>query len=140
MWTIFKVFIDSVTILLLFYVLVFWPPGMWDLSSPTRDRTRTPCTGRGSLNHWAAREVPTRHILFFLNENSFLLTMRSSKSHVQIISKSLRKKVVEDTFGGSSPCPPRSRYLRRPGARGFLSGPAGTCRWAEGWRVGTPGA
>ena len=25
MWTIFKVFIGSVTILLLFYVLVFWP-------------------------------------------------------------------------------------------------------------------
>ena len=37
MWTFFlKVFIVFVTILLLFYVLVFWPPGMWDLSSPTR--------------------------------------------------------------------------------------------------------
>ena len=34
MWTIFKVFIEFVTILLLFYVLVFWPWGMWDLSSP----------------------------------------------------------------------------------------------------------
>ena len=33
MWTIFKVFIEFVTILLLFYVLVFWPQGMWDLSS-----------------------------------------------------------------------------------------------------------
>ena len=57
MWTIFKVFIEFVTILLLFYVLVFWPQGMWDLSSPARDRTRTPCTGRRSLNHWTAREV-----------------------------------------------------------------------------------
>ena len=37
MWTIFKVFIEFVTILLLFYVLVFWPRGTWDLSSPTRD-------------------------------------------------------------------------------------------------------
>ena len=37
MWTIFKVFIEFVTILLLFYVLVFWPRGMWALSSPTRD-------------------------------------------------------------------------------------------------------
>ena len=40
MWTIFKVFIDFVTILLLVYVfwfLVFWPRGMWDLSSQTRD-------------------------------------------------------------------------------------------------------
>ena len=58
MWTIFKVFIEFVTILPLFYVLVFWPRGMWDLSSLTRDRTHTPCTGRWSLNHWTAREVP----------------------------------------------------------------------------------
>ena len=49
MWTIFKVFIEFVTILLLFYVLVLWPRGMWDLSSLTRDRTRTPCVGRWSL-------------------------------------------------------------------------------------------
>ena len=42
MWTIFKVFIEFVTILLLFYVLVFWPWGMWDPSSPTRDWTRSP--------------------------------------------------------------------------------------------------
>ena len=46
MWTIFKVFIEFVTILLLFYALVFWPQGMWDLSSLTRDRTRTACIGR----------------------------------------------------------------------------------------------
>ena len=39
----FKVFIELVTILLLFYLLVFWPRGMWDLSSPTRDWPRTPC-------------------------------------------------------------------------------------------------
>ena len=55
MW---KVFIEFVTILLLFYVLVFWPQVMWDLSSRTRDQTRTPCIGRWSLNHWTTREVP----------------------------------------------------------------------------------
>ena len=38
MWTIFKVFTEFVTTLLLFYVLVFWPWGMWDLSSLTRDQ------------------------------------------------------------------------------------------------------
>ena len=58
MWTIFKVFIESVTILLLFYVLFFWPRDMWDPSSPTRDWTCTPCIGKRSLNHWTAREVP----------------------------------------------------------------------------------
>ena len=36
MWSIFKVFIEFVTILLLLYVLFFWPRGMWDLSSLTR--------------------------------------------------------------------------------------------------------
>ena len=33
MWTVLKVFIEFVAILLLFYVLFFWPRGMWDLSS-----------------------------------------------------------------------------------------------------------
>ena len=54
----FKVFIEFVTILLLFYVLVFWPQGTWDLSSPTRGWTRTPCTGRQNLKHWTTSEVP----------------------------------------------------------------------------------
>ena len=40
-----NVFIECVTILFLFYVLAFWPRGMWDLSSLTRDRTCTPFTG-----------------------------------------------------------------------------------------------
>ena len=31
MWTGFEVFIESVTTLLLVYVLVFWPRGMWGL-------------------------------------------------------------------------------------------------------------
>ena len=58
MWTIFQVFIEFVTILLLFYVLVFWPRGMWDLSSPTRDQTLTPSIGRQSLNHWTTSGSP----------------------------------------------------------------------------------
>ena len=41
MWTILKTFIEFVTILLLFYVLVFWPGSMGDLSSPARDQTHT---------------------------------------------------------------------------------------------------
>ena len=54
-----KSLLNFVTTLLLFYILVFWPQGIWDLSSLTRDRTCTPCIGRRSLNHWTAREVPT---------------------------------------------------------------------------------
>ena len=70
MWTIFKVFIDFVTILPLFYVLFFWPRGIWDLSSLTRDQTRTPSTARRSPNHWTAKEVPS---LCFSNLYSFPL-------------------------------------------------------------------
>ena len=56
-WIIFKVFTEFVTILLLFYVLVFGPWGTWDLSFP-RDGTSTPSIGRWSPNHWTARDVP----------------------------------------------------------------------------------
>jgi len=42
MWTVFKVFIEFVTILLLFYVLVFWLPSMWDLSFLTRVKPAPP--------------------------------------------------------------------------------------------------
>ena len=62
MWTIFQVFIEFVKVLLLFYVLVFWPRGTCDRTSLTRDRARTPCMGRQILNHWTTREVP---IIFF---------------------------------------------------------------------------
>ena len=40
--TIFKVFTEFVTISFLSYVLVFWPQGMWDLSSRTRDQITPP--------------------------------------------------------------------------------------------------
>ena len=49
--TFLKVFTEFVTMLLLFYDLVFWPQGMWDLSTPTRDQTLTNSIGRRSLNH-----------------------------------------------------------------------------------------
>ena len=49
MWMIFNIFIEFVTVLLLFYALVFWPRGMWDLSFLTRDRTLTPYTLEGKV-------------------------------------------------------------------------------------------
>ena len=55
MWTIFKVFIDFITKLILFsgwLVLFFLAGGMWDLRSPTRDQTCALGTGRHSLNHF----------------------------------------------------------------------------------------
>ena len=37
MWTTFKVFIEFITMLLLFYILAFWPQGTCDPSSLTRE-------------------------------------------------------------------------------------------------------
>jgi len=53
-----NVFVEFVTVLLLFYVLGFWLGGMWDLSSLTKDRTSTPCIERQSFNHGTAKKFP----------------------------------------------------------------------------------
>ena len=37
----------------------FWPLGMWDPSSLTRDQTLTPCKGSSDSQPLLAREVPT---------------------------------------------------------------------------------
>ena len=41
-----------------FIFLAFWPRGMRNLNSLTKDWTHTPCIGRWSLNYWTAREIP----------------------------------------------------------------------------------
>ena len=50
---------------LIFFVSFFYflamLRGMWDLSSPTRDRTCALALEAWSLNHWTAREVPRGH-------------------------------------------------------------------------------
>ena len=51
--------IDFVTILLLVYVLFFWPPDLWHLTSPTREWSHSPCIRRRSLYPWSSRQVPT---------------------------------------------------------------------------------
>ena len=76
MWTVFKVLIEFVTVLLLFSVLVFQPWGMWDFSSWTRDWTPAPCTGRQGLNHWTARTVPHVFILIMQMFNACPLGAR----------------------------------------------------------------
>ena len=63
MWFVFKVCIKFVTILFLFHVLDFWPRGMWELGSLTRDGTGISWIGRWSLNHWTTRGIPSKLIL-----------------------------------------------------------------------------
>ena len=62
MWIIFKVFVEFVTILLVFYVLGFCLQGMWDLNCPARNQTCTPCARSCCLNHQPFREVPGSHL------------------------------------------------------------------------------
>ena len=93
MQTTLKVFIEFVTILLLFYVLDFWPWGRLDLSSLTKDRTHTLCIGRQSPNHilkgirWRLSFFGLisvfRHFMWLLNEldkpSYFSLKKRNSE-------------------------------------------------------------
>ena len=73
MWTILKVFIEFVTILLLFYVLVSWLQGMCDLNSLTRDWTYThPLYWKESLNHRTNRGIPDFFVLFTFIDASIL--------------------------------------------------------------------
>ena len=57
---------------------------MWDLSSLSRDRTRTPCIGRRSLNHWTAREVPP---IFLLISSLVLLSQKPTAKQIRITIK-----------------------------------------------------
>ena len=98
MWAIFKVFIEFVTILLLFYVLVFWPWGTWDLNFLLRDRTHTPCSGRWSLTTRLPGKSPCfpnfrrtvltmenpQYVLWFLKESSqFSSSLLVNLSHIE---------------------------------------------------------
>ena len=65
----FKVFIEFVSILLLFYALISLAANKWELSSLTKDQTCTPGLGRGSVNHWTTREVPIVVNLMYESQN-----------------------------------------------------------------------
>ena len=46
-------------------IILAMPSGTWDLSSPTRNQTRTPALGVQSLNQWTPREVRIPLPLFY---------------------------------------------------------------------------
>ena len=45
---------------------LFWPKGMWDLRSLTRDWTHIPCIGRWNVNHWTTRKSPYIYIYILI--------------------------------------------------------------------------
>ena len=66
-----------------FMFWVFWPWGMWNLDSPTRDWTRTPCIGRGGLSHWTTREVPLVKVEDFHSGIWGDSQMKTSSGHME---------------------------------------------------------
>ena len=70
----FKSLFEFVAILLLFYVLAFWPWGMCDLSSPTKDQTWPPLD-------WKAKVLTTGPL-----EKSLAFSFKSSSKRALCIS------------------------------------------------------
>ena len=77
----FLIFIEFVTILLLFYVMSSWPQGPWDLSSGTGDQTHYPL-------HWEAKSKslnfqgsPKKTLLI----SSLLITSLSHRLHIRFL-------------------------------------------------------
>ena len=55
MWTIFKIFIEFVTMLPLFYVFWYFGQEACGILAPQPGIEPTaPCIGRGNLNHWTS--------------------------------------------------------------------------------------
>ena len=80
-WAIFKGFIEFVTVLFLFHFLVFWLWDMWDLSSPTRNWTCTPCIGRNP--------EPWAFYLPFTSPVGQLSSTQASPCHFSLLRQSL---------------------------------------------------
>ena len=86
----YKVFIEFFhNIVLYLGFFFFWLQGMWALSSPTRDQTRTPYLGKWSHKYWTSREIPHPPPIF-LKE-----TFSSVQFSHSVVSKSLRPHGVQ---------------------------------------------
>ena len=97
MWIIFIILIEFVITLFLSYVLfcVFWPQGMWDLSSQTSDPTGTLCVGRQSPNHWTTRESLLDFCIRFYVEATTRKGMkRKGKGELQTSKRKKEEKRV----------------------------------------------
>ena len=69
---------------------MFWPQGMWDLSSSTRNQTLTSCIG--SLNHWTTREVTG--LLFYSSFIASYSILLCGHSKSLLFSSSLLTKLL----------------------------------------------
>ena len=87
----------------------FWPWGMWDLSSSTRDWTHISCFGRWRLNHWTTKEVPV--VAFgkeiYLQPAFFLRTSSQARPPFLLLGylKGRRGTFADGKFKRRWPCP-----------------------------------
>ena len=117
MWAIFKVLIEFVTVLFLFYVLgiffFFWLGGLWYLSSLTRDGTCTPAMGRKSspLGHQESpsllfnKSSLTRWTWVWVNSGSWWWTGRPGMLRFVGLQRVGHDWATELNWT-ESPCPP----------------------------------
>ena len=97
-WTIYKVFIEFVTTLLLFYALVLF--FFFDLetcgilSSSTRDQTHSLCTRGWSRNHWDHQRSSKCQIFNDNTDSSYLLERVAFWPLYHIFSHSCFKKCI----------------------------------------------
>ena len=80
MWTIFKVFIEFVTILLLLRVMVFWPKSIWILAPPRLGVEPAPPALEGEI---LTTRPPGKFLLAALNLLLFSPRLRASPEHPQ---------------------------------------------------------
>ena len=121
MWTIFKVFIEFVTILFLFYVLFFWPGGMWDFSSPTRDEPTSPALGGEVLT----TGQPGKSQGYFKQYGSIVKSFELSMTYIKsfsgagVLTVNFDSGLYGDLGWGRSPCQ-RYRCYRAPSSCSML--------------------
>ena len=113
MWTIFKFFMEFVTILFLFYVLFFWPGGMWDFSSPTWDEPTSPALEDEVLT----AGQPGTSQGYFKQYGSIVKSFELSMTYIQsfsgagVLTVNLDSGLYGDLGWGRSPCQCYRCYL-----------------------------
>ena len=85
MWTIFKAFIEFVTVLLLFYRGFFGHEACGILAPGPGIKPVPPALEVQSLNHWTSREVPSS--IFFNDSKKWNIKMESELTENQSRSK-----------------------------------------------------
>ena len=82
---------ESQPILLPFEGLVFWLWCKWDVSSPTRDWTCTPCIGRQGLKHWTTilkytNWIKLKTLICTISQPSFTSGLAGATQDLDILS------------------------------------------------------